>query len=63
MRSECTVNAVNAPYAVNSDILCEQCKCNECSKNDQKIAFSVYCNDITSSLDLPNIININQYHC
>ena len=41
-------------------IFSEQCECSERSKNDQKIAFSVYCNDITIGLDLVNITNINQ---
>ena len=51
------MNAVNAPYSVNSEYYVNSVNA---VKNDQKITFSVYCNDITISLDLPNITNINQ---
>ena len=57
MCSKCTVNV---PYSVNSEYYVNSVNAGNAVKNERKIAFSVYCNDITISLDLPNITNINQ---
>ena len=60
MHSEHAVNTVNAPYSVNSEYYVNSVNTVNVVKMTKKIAFSVYCNDITIGLDLVNITNINQ---